>query len=116
MRRALLVLAVLLIASCKAEQSPTAPPLGTGTLKATVVDAATKSGVANVSIEISRGGTVVRTVTTDASGMAEISLPEGAYSVRIVPPAGYVNVAETSTEFALAAGTTASLTAMLSKT
>lgn len=83
--------ALLLVLSCSKMSTPTEPVLGTGKLIATVTDAASHAGIANVTVEVRHSETspVFMTGMTNASGVSELTVPAGSYWVRIVPPAGY---------------------------
>ena len=89
MRRALFVVAVLLIASCKAK-SPTEPPLhtGSGKLVVTVMDSITHQGLPNITVQVyTDAGSLVASGVTDSAGVFETSLAAGGYRAQIVPPA-----------------------------
>jgi len=71
-------------------------------------------------VEIRRvdSGALVSTATTNASGISEIAVSAGAYSVRILPATGYSvagDRAELDSHITVGAGGTAGVTVALSK-
>jgi len=92
MKRALIAcVALLVVASCSEDSSPTAPIAATGNLIVIVLESGTNAGIANATIELRKteDGPVVISGKTNASGVCEIAVQPGAYWTRVVPPAGY---------------------------
>src|SRR5438477_6563009 len=87
----LVVFFILLLAACSKWSTPKEPIRGSRTLTAAAVDGGSKAGIAGVTIEVRRAdtGALVATLTTDASGAAQVVVPAGAYTLRIVPPNGF---------------------------
>ena len=83
--------ALLLVASCSRDSSPTAPASATSAkLIALAVDAASNAGIPNVNVTLTRkdnGMTMM--ATTDASGKAVFTAPSGDYALHVDVPAGY---------------------------
>jgi hypothetical protein len=104
--------ALLLVMSCSHDSSPTAPAAINGKATITVVDSATNAGIAGVTIEVRRekDGPVITSTTTNASGVAEIAFSSAVW-LRVLPPAGYANDADTL----LQAGTVVALRVTLTK-
>jgi hypothetical protein len=122
MKRVLLCcVALLTIVSCSKYDSPTAPAPGRGQLTVTVVDAATKAGIANVTIEVRQtsGGPVLYTAVTNASGVAGLTVPAGSYWVSAVAPPGYSSGAVTTDarmQLTVVAGESVAVTISIPKT
>jgi hypothetical protein len=118
MRRLVVFSILLLAAACSKLSTPTEPILGSGTLTATAVDVGSNAGIAGVAVEVRRADTdpLVATLTTDASGAAQVVVPAGAYRLRIVPPNGFAVRAVANSEVMIVSGGTAGITVILSKT
>jgi hypothetical protein len=92
MKRVLLsCVALLVVASCSEDSSPTAPIVSTGKLIVMVIESGTNAGIANATIELRKteDGPVVISGKTNALGVFEIAVQPGAYWTSVVPPAGY---------------------------
>ena len=120
MKRAFLSLvALLLVASCSEDSSPTAPIVSTGQLIVMVLESGLNAGIANATVELRKteDGPVVLSGKTNASGLFEIAVQPGAYWTRVVPPAGYSysGAAPRDTLLTFTPGQTAGMTILLSK-
>jgi protocatechuate 3,4-dioxygenase beta subunit len=58
-------------------------------LNANGVQDAGEAGLANVTVELYSGSTLVASTTTDASGAYSFSVPAGSYTVKVSKPVGY---------------------------
>ncbi len=111
--------ALLIIASCSEDSSPTAPIAAAGNLIVIVLESGTNAGIPNATIELRKteDGPVVISGKTNASGVCEIAVQPGAYWTRVVPPAGYAypGAVPQAKLLTLSAGQTAGMTVLLAK-
>ena len=113
-------IALLILGSCSKAISPTEPTATNGKLIVTVVDTASGSGVAGVTVEIRKApaGPVAFTAVTDARGTVGIVVPAGTYWVDTIVPAGYSPAASTlatQAQLTVRAGETAAVTISVAK-
>ena len=109
--------ALLLVASCSKDSSPTAPASATSAkLIAMTVDVASGAGIPNVNVTLTRKDNgMTMTATTDASGKAVFTAPAGDYVLRIDLPAGYGLRSPVDGEIQLESEKVATITISLAK-
>ena len=112
--------ALLLVAGCSKDSSPTAPIATTGKLTVRVIDVQTQAGVANAAVQLTRTGPSPLTMgaTTDASGRAAFVVTPGFYTIHVTPPDGYTGnpfQSDGTTGVTIAAGMEITVTLGLAK-